>query len=679
MNLGWSAAWTKLWGIDMVAKLVAEEGSLKGLILSLEGSDQWVIGRDPDVCQLLVEDPSASRKHLICRTTPNGILVENLSTTNPVEINKEKVETPRLLQNGDSVKIGSGIFRFYADPLAKIQDEASQTGSKTEEKSPDQNNAEKNESNDHPSPEPNPQVQDPPMSPEEKKIIPEGPSAPATDLAEPRKEQPRDDEPRHDSIFTDAPSDDEKHNIAEINFGLLDTGRWLLKVLSGPNNGAEFSMQSGNSYLVGSDPNACDIIFHDTSISRQHARITISKDDVLTIEDLKSRNGTLIDGQTLKGKQTLKPNTMVSIGTSSFVVYDREGAMQTIISPLMPSIVKVLQAETPKEFKKEEEKSEAEKVEAAPVPEIPPVPETHPSTTIGALILIAILTALLVIIGVGTSTLFHSEPIAVVTQIDPTQLLDSALASFPSVKYTFNSNTGQLLLVGHVLTVTDKNQLLYSIRGMPFIKHLDDGGVIIDEYVWREIDQVLDKNPEWKGINVMSSAPGHFVVSGYLKTAAESDRLTEYLNANFPYPDLLENKVVVEQEIVTLASAILQSNGLKNVTAKLDNGELILAGGVPSAQTNALATAILKIKEVRGIRSVRNITVVSAPEESVVNISSSYEVSGISSEKNGMSVIINGRILMTGDSLDGMTITSIQSNTVNLEKDGIKYRIDFSL
>ena len=70
----------------MAAKLVAEEGALKGLVLSLEDGDQWVIGRDPDACQLLIEDPSTSRKHLVCKTTPKGIVVENLSETNPIQV-----------------------------------------------------------------------------------------------------------------------------------------------------------------------------------------------------------------------------------------------------------------------------------------------------------------------------------------------------------------------------------------------------------------------------------------------------------------------------------------------------------------------------------------------------------------------------------------------------------------
>ena len=74
-------------------------------------------------------------------------------------------------------------------------------------------------------------------------------------------------------------------------------------------------------------------VLHDTSVSRQHARVSVSADDVLTLEDLQSRNGTLIDGETLKTKKQLLPNVLVTLGTTSFILYNRDGEVQTIISP----------------------------------------------------------------------------------------------------------------------------------------------------------------------------------------------------------------------------------------------------------------------------------------------------------------------------------------------------------
>lgn len=742
----------------MAAKLVAEEGILKGLVLSLEDGDHWVIGRDPDACQLLVEDPSASRKHLVCRTTPKGILVENLSETNPTQVNEQEVKEPRLLHNGDAVKIGDGTFRFYAEAAAHLfKDE--ETGEKElplnnhpseeavlpkEQKAteiePETAKSETSDISEILPSEVEPDAKQPePTAMDEENIAPplsdeaidgEFPEVEQEDVAETQQpeikeleekygpadnepeqssqQQPKQDiepnmelqdkekvdhsienqeishetslpddlsddgEPRHDSIFDEEPSD--KHGIAEINFGLLDTGRWLLKVISGPNNGAEFSMQTGNSYIIGTDPNACDIVFHDTSVSRQHTRITVSQDDTLIIEDLKSRNGTLVDGEKLEGKLPLAGNSLVAVGTTSFVVFDREGEMQTIISPLMPSIVKALQAEEPKK----EAEHAAPVAAAAPIQEAVKTPEPQHNTNLGAFILIGILTGLFVIVGIGTSTLFKSEPIHTTQLVDPSKALSAALDQFPSVKYTFNPNTGQLLLVGHVLTTTDKSQLMYALQGLPFIKSLDDSGVIIDEYVWREINQVLEKNPDWKGINVMATTPGHFVVSGYLQTRSQADRLSEYLSANFPYPDLLEKRTVVDQEVLASINTILQSKGLRSVVAKLDNGEVTLTGGIPTEKLGDIVAVVGEIKEIRGVRSVRNSTSGQAAEQSVINISDKYEVTGISSQSGTMSVVINGRILMKGDVLDGMAITAIQTNTVYLERDGTRYRIDFN-
>ena len=94
-------------------------------------------------------------------------------------------------------------------------------------------------------------------------------------------------EEKADSILEEA-EDKEAHIFPEINFEMVDTGRWLLKVIAGPNNGAEFSMEPGGTYLIGTDPNICDIVFHDTSVSRQHGKITMQNvDDTLFIEDLK--------------------------------------------------------------------------------------------------------------------------------------------------------------------------------------------------------------------------------------------------------------------------------------------------------------------------------------------------------------------------------------------------------
>lgn len=588
----------------MSERLVAEEGPLKELILPFEEGEEWVLGRDPDASQLVLEDPAASRKHVLCKRTPNGILIENLSETNPVQVNEEELLSPRILTEGDTVRIGSNLFRFFINPTA---------------------------------------------------------------------EEPLSDE-RHESILGDEnePGTTSKHQFADINFDIAETGRWLLKVIGGPNNGAEFSMEPDSTYILGTDPNSCDIVFHDTSVSRQHARLSITADSIIFIEDLKSRNGSLVDGKPIYEKIELNPNTIVSIGTTSFVIYDREGNMQTIISPLLPSIVKVLQKDEKSEKPAESTSEIGQETSSEIAPATPP-----PARSLGALILIAIITGLFVLVAIGTTTLFKSEPIVPAEALNE-QVLPTLLADYPSLKYSFNKNQGSMVLWGHLLTAQDKTQLLYSLQAIPAIKSIDDTGVIIDEYVWQEMNQVLNKNPNWRTVSIQSPAAGQFILTGSLQSRKEADRLYEYVTINFPYLDHLERNVVVEEDIVNDATSQLASIGIVNLQVSYRNGELLISGSVPNNKQQDLASLVDEFKKIRGIRNVRTQINMIAPEQAMQNISDRYEVTGFSRLGTKISVVINGRIVTSGDVLDGMKILRIEPGTVLLEKGEVKYRIDFS-
>ncbi len=655
----------------MVAKLVIEEGDLKGLSLSLEEGDSWTIGRDPEECQLVIEDPLVSRKHFITHRTPEGFVVENLSATNPVLVNEEEINEPHLLQNGDALRIGNEVLRFYEDTSAQVLDE---------EISPDI------ESNDMENLAPEegeiiPQVEEPPFStpplpsslPLEEQTPPSSP---------PIEEQTPQQDLRQDTIFEDEDAD--LASLAEIDFGVVETGRWLLKVIGGPNNGAEFYMQAGNHYVLGTDPQSCDIVFHDTSVSRQHARITVTPEDELLIEDLKSRNGILINGAPIEGRQPLISNTIITLGTTSFVVYDREGEMQTIISPLLPSIVKVLQQEPAKTEPPPEEpavKAEPEPI-AVPVSTHPPIvepipPPPKPPRQFGPYIVLTAIIGLFALAGIGTSTLFREEPVIIHMQENADELIQQALKPFPAVRWTFNKSNSSLLLLGHVSSLSDKNQLLYNLGNLKFIKSIDDNNIIIDEGVWNEVNSLLSSNPAWKGISIHSSAAGQFILSGQLQTRKQAEQLSSYLSLNFPYLDLLKKQIVVEEDVVNQINAWLRDAQLSEVVPKMTNGEVILTGGVPPAKVNEFTDILAKIKQIPGVRIVTNLVQTQTAETGIINISDHYPVTGKSRVGNKYTVVINGRILSEGDDLDGMTITQITSSRVMLEKEGDQFRIDY--
>ncbi len=601
----------------MTAKLIAEEGALEGLVLSFDEGDEWIIGRDPDTCQILVEDPEVSREHLVARRTSDGISIENLSTTNPALVNDEPIDGGRVLNHGDSVKIGGGMFRYYTEIGGHEMGSGSDRAARND----------------------------------------------ASDAA------PPDDE--SDTLFEEQGGQSDKM-LAEIDFNVSSTGRWMLKVIAGPNNGAEFAMEPGHSYIIGTNPAACDIVFHDGTVSRQHAKLAISSDNRVVLQDLKSRNGVFVDDKKIKGKADLVSNSVVAIGTTRFLIFDREADRSTIITPLLPSIVKTL--------KDEDSKKTAAKIKPKidKIATPPPKAAKKSPRMAGKLILFLLLAGLIGIIGMATTSLFRAAEV-VAPKVDYLGELEKIMMRYPSVKWTFNENNGTLLLIGHVLKNTDKAQLLYNLQGLSFLRDVNERDLVIDEITLQNMNQLLGKNPVWRGVNMTVPTPGRFVLNGYLATREQAEKLSDYLAQNFPYLDLLEKRIFVEEDELASIRSLLAEQGFKDVTVQMSSGELTLAGNVNAGKGPVLERLLINFKKDAAVRTIKNYVVELAAESSIVDLSDTYKVTGSSNRKGTIvNVVINGRILAPGDALDGMTINELKRDVIYLEREGVKYKIEYN-
>jgi type III secretion system YscD/HrpQ family protein len=562
----------------MAGYLIAEEGPLADLVLRFEEGTEWAIGRDPDEVGLVLEDPMVSRKHVICRLTPEGFVLENLSAVNPATQNGKIITEPVLLQEGDIIQIGSTFFRFSE-------------------------------------------------------------KAPEAAVSSP--------------LFLEEASD-----LSTLSMSTPPEARWMLKVITGPNAGAEFYMQKGKSYIIGKDPEVCDIIFQDLSVSRQHAKITLNEQDVITIEDLSSRNGTLVKGKPITEPTTLQSQDVIALGTTSFMVIDREQSRETIISEAPPPP----QAE--------------EKI--APESAIPKdwremvIPRKH-------LVLAGTIGCIVLAMFIGMLALFQSTPLEVPPH-NENNLIREIVVKYPDVQFSYNDGSGKLFLTGHVLSAVEKQELLYQLSGLKFLSTTIEDTVVIDEYVWENMNALLMTNPAWMGISIHSPAPGRFAARGYLQTLEQAQALSDYLNVNFPYLDRLDNQVVVESNLLTQIQSLLLERGFNNVSYQLTDGELVLSGRVDGKDTPRFDSLVKEFKAIPGIRMLKNYVIYTSEESSLVDLSSQYKVMGFS-KKDGSSqyVVINGKILATGDLLDGMTIMAITSSAVMLEKDGLKFKINYNL
>src|SRR5262249_32695102 len=155
--------------------------------------------------------------------------------------------------------------------------------------------------------------------------------------------------------------------------------------------------------------------------------------------------------------------------------------------------------------------------------------------------------------------------------------------------------------------------LLYKIYNLPYIQSVEDN-VVVDEFVWENMNALLMTNPNWVAVSIHSPSPGKFVLRGYLQTVDQAAALSDYINLNCLYLDRLDMQVVVETNLQTQVQSMLVENGFSGVTFQLSNGELVLAGRVDQKQSTPFTNTIDHIKALQGIRSVKNFVILTAAE-----------------------------------------------------------------
>ncbi|MFK7735957.1 MAG: SpoIIE family protein phosphatase [Pirellulaceae bacterium] len=85
----------------------------------------------------------------------------------------------------------------------------------------------------------------------------------------------------------------------------------FLTAISGSSYGRRFDLDKTET-IMGRHPE-CDVTIDVGAVSRQHARIQKQGDDRFDLEDLKSRNGTLLNGERIEGIKSLNDGDVIQI------------------------------------------------------------------------------------------------------------------------------------------------------------------------------------------------------------------------------------------------------------------------------------------------------------------------------------------------------------------------------
>jgi EmrB/QacA subfamily drug resistance transporter len=289
--------------------------------------DGAVLGRD-DSADIVLADPKGelSRCHLRLVLLGGEVVVEDLATTNGTFVNGERVEGARPLKGGDHIKAGSCTLEFAPVPatgpdpqLTRARQVPDDLGVTKARKVPDDVGVTKAR-----------KVPDDLGVTKARKVpddlgVTKARQVPV-DLGVTKarpilsglgltrvRPVPSDLPGKHEAV--PPPTGPPAPPLPPSPPTYAPPGSdGELRILSGPGAGAAAPIVGGSA-TIGREPE-CDLQVLDSEVSRRHAKITV-RDGVATIDDLRSANGTYVNGERTLTSYELAPEDRIQIGEAT--------------------------------------------------------------------------------------------------------------------------------------------------------------------------------------------------------------------------------------------------------------------------------------------------------------------------------------------------------------------------
>ena len=85
---------------------------LNGETIPLSGDREYIIGRDPDTCSIVINDERVSRKHAAIYARGGRYFIKDFGSVNGTMVNREKIGSPIGLLPGDEINVSTQKLLF---------------------------------------------------------------------------------------------------------------------------------------------------------------------------------------------------------------------------------------------------------------------------------------------------------------------------------------------------------------------------------------------------------------------------------------------------------------------------------------------------------------------------------------------------------------------------------------
>lgn len=355
---------------------------------------------------------------------------------------------------------------------------------------------------------------------------------------------------------------------ATANTKTESTRSSLLKILSGPHQGAEILLEPNGEFMtVGSDPEA-DLILNDALISPRHFRLE-NRDGILLVRPLEGR--VFLDGKLAKEEEfTIAPFQFLTAGTTQMMVGPSDSPWPPLSVVDAPDLEKII-AETPEEMVIP--KADFPSVEAGVSKGL----AERTARNLKKRKSKRIMWFSLIVLALGLTILAllpKKEPfrIADMQKIIQAQIADMGYFNTLEVRL----ENGQIIIEGYVSTLLEARDLRNALTSIyPGIQFR----VRSDEKIIQEIEETLGAIDGNVTVGVIQ--PGIYGIGGYIFNTEAWQKIRNRLARDIPGVKKIQDNVLSPERIMTSVNDLLAQYGLaRNVTALPQMDRVLFRGEI---------------------------------------------------------------------------------------------------